>query len=347
MKSEKLKVKTDVQITDYAALLGDVKERVRNAQYAALKAANRELVGLYWDIGKTIVERQTGATWGKAVVENLSKDLRAEFPGIKGFSTQNLWYMRQFYETYKTNEKLQPMVGEIGWAHNILIFSKCKDDLEREFYVRMTRKFGWTKNVLALRIVNKDYEKTLLNQTNFDRAVPEELRGEAKLAVKDEYLFDFLDLGEQFSERELEREIVGKIEKFLREMGGMFAFVGSQYRLEIDGEEFFIDLLFFHRVLRSLVAVELKIGKFEPEFVGKMQFYLVALDETVRLAGENPSIGLILCRTKTKTIVEYALRTANAPVGVAQYRVVSELPAEYAGQLPQPEEIAKLLEIIE
>ncbi len=157
----------------------------------------------------------------------------------------------------------------------------------------------------------------------------------------------FLDLGAEFSERELERAIVGKIEKFLREMGGMFAFVGSQYRLEVDGEEFFIDLLFFHRVLRSLVAVELKIGKFEPEFVGKMQFYLVALDETVRLPEENPSIGLILCRTKTKTIVEYALRTANAPVGVAQYRVVSELPAEYAGQLPTPDDIAKLLEIIE
>jgi len=339
--------KPELEQTDYAALLRDVKERVRAAQYAALKAVNRELVGLYWDIGKAIVERQAGASWGKAVVENLSKDLRAEFPGIQGFSTQNLWYMRQFYETYKDNEKLQPMVGEIGWAHNILIFSKCKDDLEREFYLRMTRKFGWTKNVLALRVDNRDYEKTLLNQTNFDRAVPEELRGEAKLAVRDEYLFDFLDLGAEFSERELERAIVGKIEKFLREMGGMFAFVGSQYRLEVDGEEFFIDLLFFHRVLRSLVAVELKIGKFEPEFVGKMQFYLVALDETVRLPEENPSIGLILCRTKTKTIVEYALRTANAPVGVAQYRVVSELPAEYAGQLPAPDDIAKLLEIIE
>ncbi|MGI9055412.1 MAG: PDDEXK nuclease domain-containing protein [Pyrinomonadaceae bacterium] len=340
-------MKQEIEKTDYAALLVEIKLRVRNAQYAALKAVNRELVGLYWDIGKTIVERQTGETWGKSVVKNLAKDLQTEFPGIKGFSAQNLWYMRQFYLTYKDNEKLQPMVGEIGWAHNILIFSKCKDDLEREFYVRMTRKYGWTKNVLALRIDNRDYEKTLLGQTNFDSAVPEELCAEAKLAVKDEYLFDFLDLGDEFSERELEREIVGKIEKFLREMGGMFAFLGSQYRLEVDGEEFLIDLLFYHRVLRSLVAVELKIGKFEPEFVGKMQFYLVALDETVRLPDENPSIGLILCRTKTKTIVEYALRTANAPVGVAQYRIVSDLPAEYAGQLPQPEEIAKLLEIIE
>lgn len=340
-------MKQEIEKTDYAALLVEIKSRVRNAQYAALKAVNRQLVGLYWDIGKTIVERQTGETWGKSVVANLSKDLQSEFPGIKGFSAQNLWYMRQFYETYRDNEKLQPMVGEIGWAHNILIFSKCKDDLEREFYVRMTRKYGWTKNVLALRIDNRDYEKTLLGQTNFDRAVPEELRAEAKLAVKDEYLFDFLDLGDEFSERELEREIVGKIERFLREMGGMFAFISSQYRLEVDGEEFLIDLLFFHRILRSLVAVELKIGKFEPEFVGKMQFYLVALDETVRLPDENPSIGLILCRTKTKTIVEYALRTANAPVGVAQYRIVSDLPAEYAGQLPAPDEIAKLLEIIE
>lgn len=340
-------MKREIEKTDYAALLVEIKLRVRNAQYAALKAVNRELVGLYWDIGKTIVSRQTGETWGKAVVENLARDLQTEFPGIKGFSSSNLWRMKVFYENYADKEKLAPMVREIGWAHNIIIFEKCKDDLEREFYIRMTRKYGWTKNVLALRIDNRDYEKTLLGQTNFDRAVPEELRAEAKLAVRDEYLFDFLDLGERFSERELEREIVGKIEKFLREMGGMFAFLGSQYRIEVDGEEFLIDLLFYHRVLRSLVAVELKIGKFEPEFVGKMQFYLVALDETVRLPDENPSIGLILCRTKTKTVVEYALRTANAPVGIAQYRIVSDLPAEYAGQLPQPEEIAKLLEIIE
>lgn len=340
-------MKGKIQKTDYAALLGDIKSRVRNAQYAALKAVNRELIGLYWDIGKMIAERRAGKSWGKAIVENLARDLQAEFPGIKGFSASNLWRMKVFYENYADNEKLAPMVREIGWAHNILIFEKCKDDLEREFYLRMARKFGWTKNVLALRIDNRDYEKTLLNQTNFDRAVPEELRNEARLAVRDEYLFDFLELGEEFSERELERAIVGKIEKFLREMGGMFAFVGSQYRLEIDGEEFFIDLLFFHRVLRSLVAVELKIGKFEPEFVGKMQFYLVALDETVRLADENPSIGLILCRTKTKTIVEYALRTADAPIGVAQYKIVSKLPTEYVGQLPYPEEIAKLLEVIE
>lgn len=336
-----------MQIGDYANLLGEIKERVRNAQFEAMKAVNRELVALYWDIGKTIVERQADEGWGKSIVENLARDLQEEFPGIKGFSVRNIRYMRTFYAEYSRNEKLQPMVAEIGWTHNILIFEKCKDDLEREFYIRMTRKYGWTKNILALRIDNKDYEKTLLGQTNFDRAVPEEFRHQAKLAVKDEYLFDFLDLGEQFGEREMEREIVGKIEKFLREMGGMFAFIGSQYRLEIEGEEFFIDLLFFHRVLRSLVAVELKIGKFEPEFVGKMQFYLVALDETTRLPEENPSIGLILCRTKTKTIVEYALRTANAPVGVAQYRVVSELPAEYVGQLPAPEEIIALLSVIE
>jgi predicted nuclease of restriction endonuclease-like (RecB) superfamily len=222
---------------DYATLLAEVKERIRAAQYAALKAVNKELVVLYWDVGRMIVERQQGDTWGKAVVETLSKDLQQEFPGLKGFSVQNLWYMRQFYLTYKDNQKLQPMVGEIGWSQNLIIMSRCKDDLQREFYIRITRKFGWTKDVLHHHIDNQTYEKTLLNQTNFDQTVSDEIRAQAKLAVKDEYTFDFLELGD-----------------------------------------------------------------------------------------------------------EYALRESNKPIGVAAYRIVSTLPEELRGQLPSPEQIAKLLE---
>ncbi|HPE73643.1 MAG TPA: DUF1016 N-terminal domain-containing protein, partial [Candidatus Competibacter sp.] len=180
---------------DYAHLLSEVKERVRSAQYAALKAVNAELVGLYWDIGRMIVERQGVEGWGKSVVERLSADLRQEFPGVGGFSVQNLWYMRQFYSEYQGNERLQPLVGEIAWAHNLAIMSKCKDPLEREFYIRMTRKFGWSKNVLIHQIDNQSYEKSLLGQTNFDQALTPELRAQAKLAVKDEYTFDFLELG--------------------------------------------------------------------------------------------------------------------------------------------------------
>jgi predicted nuclease of restriction endonuclease-like (RecB) superfamily len=329
---------------DYASLLAEVKERVRSAQYAALRAVNKELIGLYWDLGRIINERQSGGGWGKSVVERLAADLRAEFPGVQGFSAQNLWYMRQFFLAYNGHEKLQPLVGEISWAKHLAILGKCKDPLEREFYIRMTRKFGWTKSVLIHQIENQSYEKTLLGQTNFDRALTPKLRAQAKLAVKDEYTFDFLELGEEHAERELERALVGRVEHFLRAMGGLFAFVGSQFRLEVDGREFFVDLLLYHRRLRCLVAIELKVGEFQPEFVGKMQFYLTALDRQVREEGENPSIGIILCKEKNRTIVEYALQSVDKPIGVAAYRMVKRLPKELKGQLPSPEEIARLLE---
>lgn len=333
----------DLIPTDYFTLLRDIKERIRSAQYAALKEVNKELISLYWDIGQMIVERQQGDTWGKSVVEQLALDLQKEFPGIGGFSASNLWRMKVFYQSYSKNQKLAPLVRDIGWTHNIIVLERCKDDLEREFYIRMTRKFGWTKNVLIHQIENQAYEKTLLGQTSFDQTVPEEIRAQAKLAVKDEYTFDFLELGEEHSERELERAIIAKIEKFLREMGGLFAFLGNQYRLEIADKEYFIDLLLFHRRLKCLVAVELKVTEFLPEYVGKMQFYLAALDDGVKLAEENPSIGIILCKTKDRVIVEYALRNTRKPIGVAEYRIVTKLPKRLQGQLPTPEQIEKLL----
>lgn len=332
---------------DYAALLAEVKERVRSAQYAALKAVNKELVGLYWDIGRLIVRRQANAAHGAAIAEQLAADLRQEYPGVSGYSRRNVFYMREFYLAYRASPKVQPLVAQIGWTQNLIILQRCKDPLKREFYIRMTKKFGWTKNVLIHQVENQSYEKTLLGQTNFDRAVAPAIRAQAKLAVRDEYTFDFLELGDEHSERELERALIARIEHFLRAMGGMFAFVGSQFRLEVDGEEFFIDLLLFHRRLKSLVAIELKIGKFQPEFVGKMQFYLTALDRQVREADENPSIGIILCKEKNRTVVEYALYDARKPIGVATYRTVKRLPKELKGMLPAPEEIARLLEATE
>ncbi len=329
---------------EYSTLLGEIKQRIRSAQYEALKAVNKELIALYWDIGRLIIQRLDEARWGKSVVKNLAKDLQTEFPGISGFSAPNLWRMKLFYETYALNEKLAPIVREISWSHNIIIIEKCKDDLEREFYIRMARKYGWTKNVLIHHIENQSYEKTLLNQTNFTQTLPESARNQAKLAVLDEYTFDFLDLGEEYSERQLEQSILRRVDAFLREMGGMFTFAGSQYRLEIAGQEFFIDLLLYHRQLKCLVAVDLKVGRFLPEYVGKMQFYLAALDDLVRLDDENPSIGIILCKSKDKTIVEYALKESNKPIGVATYKIVSTLPQELKGQLPGPEQVARLLE---
>ena len=202
-----------------------------------------------------IVERQAAEGWGKSVVEQLAADLQMEFPGVGGFSASNLWRMKAFFDAYIGLEKLAPLVREIAWSHNLAILERCKDPLEREFYIRMTRRFGWSRNVLVHQIENQSYEKSLLGQTNFDRALTPELRDQAKPAVKDAYTFDFLELGEEHSERELERSLITRIEDFLRAMGGMFAFMGSQYRLEVDGKAFFIDLLLFHRRLRCLVAI--------------------------------------------------------------------------------------------
>jgi predicted nuclease of restriction endonuclease-like (RecB) superfamily len=215
---------------------------------------------------------------------------------------------------------------------------------ERQFYLERTKQFGWTKNVLIHQIENKTVEKTLLNQTNFEVALPEHIRNQAKLAVKDEYTFDFLELADEHSERQLEQAILARVEPFLLEMGGMFSSVGSQYRLEVGGKEYFIDLLLFHRRLRLLVAIDLKIGEFQPEHVGKMQFYLAILDDTVRLEGENSSIGILICKSKDRTIVEYALKESSKPIGVATYRMVTSVPNELRNDLPTPEQISKLLD---
>ena len=339
-------MKEIMQSKEYTHLLETIKTRIRQAQYDALKAVNKEMIALYWDIGRMIVDRQEKQGWGKSVVENLAADLQKEFPGVQGYSKDNLWRMRKFYLQYRDNQKLAPMVQEIGWTHNIYILERCGDDLEREFYIRMTRKFGWTKNVLIHQIENKTYEKTLLNQTNFNKALPEKIKNQAKLAVKDEYTFDFLELGDEHSEIELERALMNRVNRFLIEMGGAFTFVGNQFRLEIDSSEFFIDILLYHRRLKCLVAIELKAGKFLPEYVGKMQFYLTALDETAKGKGENPSIGIILCKNKSRTIVEYALRVSRKPIGVAAYKITAQLPRNLKKELPSPEQVIKLMEEI-
>jgi predicted nuclease of restriction endonuclease-like (RecB) superfamily len=338
--------KKEITVKEYTRLFKNIKERIISAQYKALRAVNKELIILYWDIGKMIIEKQKGKTWGKSVVEQLAKDLQNEFPGIKGFSVSNLWRTKLFYESYHKNENLAQLVREIGWSHNIFIMEKCKDDLQREFYIRMARRHGWSRSILTNHVENKTYEKTLLSKTNFDKAISKENQIQAKLAVKDEYTFDFLELGKEHSEKELEKSLLLKIESFLKEMGGYFTFVGSQYRLEVEGNEYFIDILLYHRVLKSLVALELKIGDFKPEYVGKMQFYLAVLDDKVRVEGENPSIGIILCKNKKKIIIEYALRNSQKPIGVAEYKIVSQLPEELKGQLPSLEQIKNLLDKI-
>jgi len=339
-------MKSNLKNQEFKNFVTDIKNKILSSQYEALKGVNKELINLYWEIGKSIVLKQEEHSWGKSIVKNLSDELRSEFVGIKGFSVQNLWNMRLFYLEYSQNKKLQTLSREIGWSHNVAIFQKSKDRLEREFYIQMTKNFGWSYRVLDNNIDNKSYEKFLLNQTNFDTTVTEKYKNQAKLAVKDEYNFDFLELGEAHSEHELEIGLVNKIRELLAQMGSDFTFVGNQYKLEIDDEEYFIDLLLYQRKLKSLIAIELKIGKFKPEYAGKMNFYLSALNDTVKHLDENPSIGIIICKDKKRTTVEYALKDSTQPIGIATYTLTETLPNDYKDLLPSIAEIEKSLTLM-
>lgn len=277
----------------------------------------------------------------------MSKDLQNEFPGANGFSVQNLWYMRKFYKQYPI---LQRSVGEIGWGHNIAIIDKCKSLEDSLFYMEMSKKYGWTRNVLIHHIEGRSYQQYLLGQTNFDKTLPEKYKHQAKLAVKDEYNLEFLELTEKHNEKELELAIMMNMRHFLSEMGGDFAFIGNQFKLEVGSENFYVDLLLFHRKLKALVALELKTGSFKPEYAGKMSFYLTVLNEKIKTEDEAASIGMIICKDKDRTIVEYALKDASHPMGVASYRVTSELPQAFREYLPSPEAItgsvANILDVL-
>lgn len=337
----------EIENIEYNELINGIKSKIHQKQFHTIKLINEQTINLYWEIGEEILHQQETKGWGKSVVTVLANELQKEFPGAKGYSLGNLWRMRNFYLIYRSNVKLAPLVREISWSNNIAIMEKCKDELEREFYLQMTKKYGWSKRVLTNFIEAKTYEKFLLNQTNFDLTMPDNYSQQAKLAVKDEYTFDFAEMSPEYSEYELELSLVNNIRSFLTEMGGEFAFIGNQYHVEIDQKDFYIDLLLFHRKLRSLVAIELKIGEFEAEFAGKMQLYLTALDETVKLAEENPSIGIIICKSKSRTIVEYTLKNINMPIGVSTYQISNTLPEYYKDLLPDPDEIAKRLKIFE
>lgn len=331
---------------EYSHLLSEITTRIRSAQYEALKSVNREMIALYWEIGKQITEQQTTHGWGKSVVQNLSQDIQKEFPGIKGFGVSNMWDMARFYAEYQSNEILQPLVGEISWSKHIVILTKCKETQQRQFYILATRKFGWTKDVLINKIEQNAYEKYLLGQNNFDKTLPETIRNQAVLALKDEYSLNFAGLDEEHSEYELEQSIIKNIRAFLMEFGPDFSFIGSQYKLVIDDTEYFIDLLLYNRRLQAMIAIELKIGEFKPEYKGKMEFYLNVLNDTVKLPHENPTIGIIICKSKKRTTVEYALKSSNLPIGVATYSLSSQLPEDYKKLLPEPEDIAGKLEAL-
>jgi len=330
----------------YLSFKESITERIRSAQYETLKAINKELMALYWEIGRMITEQQTKLGWGKSVVTTLSHDIQAEFPGIKGFGVSNLWDMARFYSEYQSNTILQPLVGEISWSKHIIILTKCKDTQERQFYILATKRYGWTKDVLIHKIELNTYEKFLLGQSNFEETLPDSIKQQALLAVKDDYSLSFIGLDSAHSEFALEQAIVKNIRAFLLEFGSDFSFIGNQYRIEVDGREYFIDLLLYNRRLRSMIAIELKVGEFMPEYKGKMEFYLNVLNDTVRLPYENPAIGIIICKSKSRTIVEYALKTTTVPIGVATYTLSQDLPEDYRGLLPAPEVIVQKLQAL-
>jgi predicted nuclease of restriction endonuclease-like (RecB) superfamily len=332
---------------DYISFLKTVRSEIQSARIRAARTVNKELISLYWKIGEIIVQKQEELGWGKSVVEQLSKDICKEFDGIKGYSPQNLWNMRQFYLEYRDTPKLQQLVGEIPWGHNLLIINKIKQEDAREYYIRASAEYGWSRNVLLNQIKADAYSRHRLSdkQHNFDKVLPKHLAEQADETMKDSYMLDFLGITAPVLERELENRMVEKIRDVIIELGQGFAFIGSQYQIRAGGREYFIDLLFYHRKLKCLVGFDLKAGKFKPEYAGKMNFYLNLLDDFVREDGENPSIGIILCAEKDNFEIEYSLRGIGKPVGVAEYLLTKELPEKFRNALPSAEDIKnKLLE---
>jgi predicted nuclease of restriction endonuclease-like (RecB) superfamily len=318
----------------YEDFLKDLKDRIRTAQIKAALSVNRELVLLYWSIGKDILARQKEHGWGAKVVERLATDLRREFPEMTGFSPRNLKYMRAFAEAWPDPQIVQQAAAQIPWFHNCVLLDRVKGAQAREWYIRQTIANGWSRNILVHQIETDLYRRQGKALTNFPTTLPPPQSDLAQQIVKDPYNFDFLTLTAQAQEREVERGLIEHIRDFLLELGVGFAFVGSQYPLDVGGQEFRLDLLFYHLRLRAFVVVELKAGEFQPEFSGKMNFYLSAIDDLLRHPDDKPSIGIILCKSKNKVVAEYALRDLRKPVGVSEYRLTEALPKVLQHSLP-------------
>ncbi len=363
-------------LQDYPAFLSALKDRILHARTSAARAVNRELVLLYWDIGRGIVEKQQTAGWGDAVVERLAADLLAAFPDMRGFSARNLWDMRRFYEAYgggdflrqavaelkkrsarnphwrrdadtlkvsgREGTFLRQLVADIPWGHHLLILNKLTDSAARLYYLRATVAFGWSRSVLLNQIKAGAYERAVKEKKthNFTLALPEHFAEQADEMMKSRYNLEFLGIRQAVKERELEDRLIGRLQQFILELGYGFCFVGRQYRVALGQKEFFVDLLFYHRFLKTLVAFDLKIGPFEPEHAGKMDFYLNVLNDKERGPDDQPSIGIILCAEKDDVVVEFSLKTKGNPIGVAEYRLQARLPAEFKGRLPTAKQLA-------
>ncbi len=324
---------------NYQNFLDDLKSRVATSRYKAALSANREMILLYHHIGTEILRSQDKHGWGAKVIAQLSRDLRYEFPEMKGFSPQNLKYMKRFAEEYSFEEIGQQAVDQLPWGHNIVLIYEIQDKKEREFYIQKIKEHGWSRNILSMQIETNLYKREGKAITNFSAKLPAPHSELANATLRNPYMFDFLSLGKDAHEREVEKALVAHIERFLIELGEGFAFLGRQYHLQVEDQDFYLDLLFYHIKLRSFLVVELKSGKFKPEYAGKMNFYLSAVDDLLRQPGDNPSIGLILCRSKVGVLAEYALRDMSKPIGLAEYKLTELLPKEIKTLLPTIEEL--------
>jgi len=328
----------------YAEWLGELKGRIHNARQRATLAVNRELVLLYWQIGSDILVRQASQGWGAKVIDRLAHDLRNAFPEMRGFSRANLMYMRAFAEAWPDEQIVQQAVGQLPWGHNLVLLTRLKEPDQRLAYARAAIEHGWSRNVLNIQIETRLLERTGQAVTNFAERLPQPGSDLARESLKDPYLFDFLDVGKEADEREIESALVKHITQFLLELGAGFAFVGRQVHLEVGGDDFFIDLLFYHLKLRCYVVIELKADKFKPEHLGQLGFYLTAVDRQVKNEQDNPTIGLLLCKSKNKVVAEYALGDKGQPMGIAEYKLLDALPEPLQTSLPTIEEIEKELE---
>ena len=361
---------TALALNGYAEFLGELKARIQSARLSAARAVNSELILLYWDIGRGIVEKQQLLNWGDAVIEKIANDLQVAFPDKTGFSPRNLRNMKQFFAAYSPAAFWQQAVAklpgppiwqqavakleagvppsileEIPWGHHILLLNKVEDPAARLYYFRATAQFGWSRNVLLNQIKAKAFERAKVEKKthNFALALPEHLAEQADEMLKSSYSLEFLGIGRIAKERVLEDRLVEQLRDFILELGYGFCFVGRQHRLELGKREFFVDLLFYHRFLKALVAIDLKLGPFEPEHAGKMDFYLNLLNDKERGPDDQPSIGIILCAEKDELVVEFSLKTKNNPIGVAEYQLTGKLPKEFKGMLPTAKQLSEAI----
>ena len=327
----------------YADWLAELKTRIHVAQQRAALAVNRELVLLYWQIGRDILARQANQGWGAKVIDRLAHDLRTAFPEMKGFSPRNLKYVRAFAEAWQDDEFVQAALAQLPWYHHLALLDKLKTEKERRWYAAKAIEHNWSRNVLVMQIETRLRERTGAAVTNFTAQLPKPHSDLARESLKDPYRLDFLGLGKDAEERAIETALVQHITQFLIELGAGFAFVGRQVHIEVGGDDFFIDLLFYHLKLRCYVVVELKAGPFKPEHTGQLNFYLSVVDADIKHPDDNPTIGLLLCKSQNRVVAEYALRGINKPIGVAEYQLINALPAELQTSLPSIEQIEREL----